>query len=96
MLRNRHYSVLSSFGTSSVAKNSARAKPIVYQLSIEFGMDLNEASKKGETKVTALLYVPSIGRTIENVRRSKFGEQDFLIREEAEGLKLDGDFVLFR
>ena len=96
MLRNRHYSVLSSFGTSSVAKNSARAKPIVYQLSIEFGMDLNEARKKGEIKVIALLYVPSIGRTIENVRRSKFSKQDFLIREEAEGLKLDGDFVLFR
>ena len=56
-------------------------------------MDLNEARKKGEIKVIALLYVPSIGRTIENVRRSKFGEQDFLIREEAEGLKLDGDFV---
>ena len=56
-------------------------------------MDLNEARKKGEIKVIALLYVASIGRTIENVRRSKFGEQDFLIREEAEGLKLDGDFV---
>src|SRR5215510_16550137 len=51
MLRNRHYSLLSSFGTSSVAKNSARAKPIAHQLSIEFGIGANGTrnKKRGES-----------------------------------------------
>src|SRR5215831_11206194 len=93
-LRNRHHSVLSSFfGTSSVAKNSARAKPIAHQLSIEFGIGPNGArnKKRGESnRASGRPTYEAHGRKCPaiKVRRTRF-----LIREEAEGLKLDGDIV---